>query len=70
MTVKKHVTKISRNYWKPTPKKWRKIGDSLLAISTIGVPAVLMNHQWIGISLFVVGVIGKFLTNLFAENNS
>ena len=26
---------MTSNYWKPTPKKWRKIGDSLLAAATI-----------------------------------
>jgi len=22
-----------KNYWAPTPKKWRKIGDALLAVA-------------------------------------
>ncbi len=70
MTVKKHITRITRNYWKPTPKKWRQIGDSLLAISTMGVPAVLMDHYWIGVSMFTSGIIGKFLTNLFTEKSA
>jgi hypothetical protein len=70
MTLKKHVTRVTQNYWKPTPKRWRKIGDALLAVSTMGVPAVLMNHHWVGISLFIIGVIGKFLTNTFAEKNA
>ena len=70
MTLKKHVTRVTQNYWKPTPKRWRKIGDALLAVSTMGVPAVLLNHHWVGISLFIIGVIGKFLTNTFAEKNA
>ena len=24
-----------KNYWKPTPKKWRRLGDSLLAAATV-----------------------------------
>ena len=24
-----------KHYWKPTPKKWRKLGDALLAAATI-----------------------------------
>ena len=70
MVIKKHITKMTQNYWKPTPKKWRKIGDALLAVSTMGVPAVLMNHHWVGVSLFITGIIGKFLTNLFTEKNT
>ena len=26
---------MMKNYWKPTPKRWRKIGDALLATSTV-----------------------------------
>jgi hypothetical protein len=68
MGIKKHITKMKKNYWAPTPKKWRKLGDSLLAVSAMGVPAVLMNHHWVGISLFIIGIIGKFLTNFFTDN--
>jgi hypothetical protein len=61
-------TKIKNDFYSEgTSKKMRKLGDSLLAISMMGVPAVLSNHQWIGISLFVSGVAGKFLTNLFTD---
>jgi hypothetical protein len=59
---------MKHKYWSPTPKTWRKIGDALLGISTMGVPAVLMNHAWIGITLFMIGIIGKFLTNFYAED--
>lgn len=62
------LKKILKKYWSPTPKKWRQIGDALLGISTMGVPAVLMNHAWIGITLFIIGIIGKFLTNFYTEN--
>ena len=62
------LKKILKKYWAPTPKKWRQIGDALLGISTMGVPVVLMNHAWIGITLFMIGIIGKFLTNFYAED--
>jgi hypothetical protein len=62
------LKKVLKKYWSPTPKKWRQIGDALLGISTMGVPAVLMNHAWIGITLFMIGIIGKFLTNFYAED--
>ena len=59
---------LKNKYWKPTPKKFRKIGDVLLAISAIGVPVILMDYKWIGISLFILCIIGKFLTNYFTED--
>jgi hypothetical protein len=54
-----------KHYWKPTPIFWRKIGDSLLAVSLTGIPVILADYKWIGIALFILGVIGKFLTNFF-----
>lgn len=68
-----------KQYWSPTPKKWRKLGDSLLAVAT--VIAVGGIWQWdtlkelftvmelramIGTSI-ALGVIGKFLTNFFKQ---
>lgn len=56
------------NYYKPTPKKWRKIGDSCLAISSfITGYGILGNQTWLALSGLFFGVIGKFLTNFFAE---
>lgn len=34
-----------KKYYQPTPVIYRKIGDSLLAISTMGVPAILMDYK-------------------------
>jgi hypothetical protein len=56
------------NYYKPTPKKWRKIGDSLLAVSSfIAGYGILGNLQWLAIAGLITGVVGKFLTNMFSE---
>lgn len=57
-----------KNYYKPTPKKWRKIGDALLGVSLIAIPAELSGYPWISISVFFIGVIGKFLTNFFSDD--
>jgi hypothetical protein len=59
-----------KNYYKPTPVKWRKLGDALLAVALIGIPANLTGHEWIGITLFAVGIVGKFLTNFFTEEDA
>jgi len=71
---------MMKHYWSPTPKKWRKLGDSLLAVATI--LAVGGIWQWdtlkdlftvielraiIGTSI-ALGVVGKFLTNFFKED--
>lgn len=70
-----------KNYYKPTPTKWRKIGDSLLACSGIitggglfafdNLLEVFSAHELkiiIGMT-FIVGVVGKFITNLAKEEN-
>ena len=76
----KKVNSLMCNYWRPTPKKWRKIGDSLLAVSTVlsigglwqfdNLKDVFTPNElkiMIVLSL-VLGVIGKFLTNFFVED--
>ena len=74
------MNKLMKRYWTPTPKKWRKIGDSLLAVSTVLAIGGLWqfdnlkdvftpNELKIMIVLsLVLGVIGKFLTNFFGED--
>ena len=72
--------KTLKNYYKPTPKKWRKLGDALLACAgLIGGGGILAYDQlkdlytpkelkmFIGIAL-VVGIVGKFITNFFTED--
>lgn len=61
------------NYYKPTPKKWRKIGDAILfgtaTLSTLMMGAPFSDKTisitvW---SLGVIGVIGKVITNFFKD---
>lgn len=57
-----------KNYYAPTPKKWRKLGDALLGVSTtITTFAIMEEMKWIAITALVLGVIGKFLSNFFTE---
>ena len=60
---------MMNNYYKPTPKKWRKIGDALLGVSTMITSfSIYENIQWLAISALMTGVVGKFLTNFFSKN--
>jgi len=55
-------------YYRPTPLKWRKIGDTLLAVSTtITIFAIAENVEWLAYVALFIGVVGKFLTNLFVR---
>lgn len=74
----KTLIKLS-NYYKPTPTKWRKIGDALLASAGIVAVGGLWQFENLKeiftmseikimiISSIVLGVVGKFLTNFFKE---
>lgn len=63
--------KLKEKYLAPTPKKMRKLGDALLAVSTtITTYAIADNwSKWIQISALMMGVVGKFLTNFFTEDD-
>jgi hypothetical protein len=61
---------LKEMYTSPTPKKWRKIGDALLGVSTI-VTTYAIADEWskyIQLSALILGVVGKFLTNFFSED--
>lgn len=67
------------SYWGKTPKKLRKIGDSMLVVSTFLATGGLFEMDalkeiyspqqiktFISV-IMVVGVLGKFITNFFTE---
>ena len=68
-----------KNYWSPTPKKWKKIGDALLATSTVITVGGMLQFEnlkeiftieqirWLTIAPIILGVIGKCLTNFFKD---
>ena len=74
--------KISiKSSWAPTPKKWRKIGDAILAVGTFVTAGALLEYdkmkeiftaqevKAIIAVAFVLGVTGKFLTNFFTTES-
>lgn len=55
-------------YFKPTPKRLRVFGDSLAAAGTFGASVVILNgHPLAGTIIMIVAVVGKFISNFFAE---
>lgn len=62
-----------KNYYNPTPKKWRKIGDAIL-LGTTSLSAMMMGaplsenaKTWTIFLLNVAGVFGKVITNFAKE---
>ena len=63
------MKKIIKNYYAPTPKKWRKIGDALLGMSLFAqTQEAFTVHTNFMTCTAIIGLIGKFLTNFFSEN--
>ena len=71
MTTKsKKTTFTVKSYWAPTPKKARKIGDALLGVfSVTSMSSMIMDHKGLSIASLVIGVVGKVLSNFFAEES-
>jgi len=68
MARKKRRHTLKSRFYQPTPIKWRKLGDALLAVSTaITGYAMYEDIKWIALTALLTGVIGKFLTNFFTE---
>lgn len=57
-------------YFAPTPKRIRVLGDSLAAAGTFGAGiAVLNGHPIVGTVIMIVAIVGKFISNFFAEDS-
>ena len=62
---------MTSNYYKPTPKKLRQLGDSLLAVGTfVGGYAAFADMKWVAITGFALGALGKFFTNFFKDEST
>ena len=57
-----------KRYYAPTPKKWRKIGDTLLVLSLYAqTQEAFTVHTKLMTCVAIAGLVGKFLTNFFTE---
>lgn len=62
------IQKMVENYYKPTPKFWRKVGDAILGAGTaITVIGTVYKNPVITISAAVLTWLGKTLTNFASE---
>jgi hypothetical protein len=60
-----------KEYFKPTPKRIRILGDSLAAAGTFGASIVILNgHPLAGTIVMIIGVVGKFISNFFSEDTT
>lgn len=68
----KMIKKAHKHYSLPTPVVWRKIGDSLLLVSTsvTGYTIFAGGEKWVAIFSLVTGILGKFITNFFKDENA
>ena len=56
------------NYFKPTPKRLRMLGDALLGVSLfITSSAIATDNDVVAYIALSVGIVGKFFTNFFKE---
>lgn len=68
--TKELINKKKSDYYNPTPKKWRKIGDTVqdVAIIASGIVALIASPPaWLPVSIFALGRIGKIITNFAVE---
>ena len=57
------------HYLKPTPKKIRTAADAIVAAATFGGSMIVLNGEpKVGTAIFIIGIVAKFISNLFAEN--
>lgn len=57
-----------RSYMQPTPRNLRKLGDAVLSVAgALTAFAIAKDIELMAYISLGVGLIGKFLTNFFAE---
>lgn len=69
LTEGNKVLKVGvKEYYKPTPKQLRKIGDAISAgAAVIATSTIITDHLWLAMTSVILGFVGKILTNYFSE---
>lgn len=67
---------IKEKYYCPTPKKFRKIGDTILGFS-VGLQPILASlpmvegvKVWVMAGISILGLTGKVITNFYTEDDA
>lgn len=55
-----------KNYFAPTPKRLRVLGDSIAAASLF-VAGLNIDHPKLMLACGIAGAVGKFVTNFFTD---
>jgi hypothetical protein len=55
-----------KSYFKPTPKRFRILGDSIAAASLF-IAGLNLDHPKIMLISGIAGAVGKFVTNFFGD---
>jgi len=55
-----------KGYFKPTPKRFRILGDSIAAASLF-IAGLNLDHPKIMLISGIAGAVGKFVTNFFGD---
>lgn len=59
-----------KHYFEPTPKRIRMFGDSLAGAGTFASTISILNgYPKLGTIIMVIAVLGKFISNFFADEN-
>lgn len=59
-----------KDYLSPTPKLFRKIGDTLLGVgSLVTGNAIYADEKKIALAALTITIVGKFFTNMFKEDD-
>lgn len=60
-----------KNYFKPTPKRIRILGDSIAGASTLVASySIIYGDPKIGTAIMITGWVGKFLSNFFTDETN
>lgn len=63
--------KILQRLKSPTPKVWRQLGNAFVAVSAaISGYSAYCNEPTISMISMICGVVGKFLSSFFVEDNT
>jgi len=70
MDTIKNLQEIKDNYYKKTPRKWRKIGDTIQETAIVAAAVVALfaaPPAWVPVIIFAAGRLGKVITNFATE---